>query len=648
MSRRLLLLLLLLFVPRPALAATYYISAASHDCTVTSGSGTIGDPWTNLNNALRTRSFSAGDIIYLRGGTYRNKYQGFGDDCEHAGGGNGTNPILPINIAGSSGNPIIIQNYPGEDVVLDGSDWDLEAATSSWTACGTSSWQLDTPAGASNPTAVTSARSGQIWVNPGTGSNTGTRLTYSSGTSCAGMSAGTFRYDSNGNNLYIRMPDSSDVNNADVRMSCEAGECSNYLIDDGASTAWVTVRKNPSGGTFRLRFGYYSIRADNSAAHDVNIEGLEIYAAGGRDYGSCVRVHDPSDWTFTDLVCREASGEGLQAYGGGPGGGSQPGIQIARIDFIRPVVSYTGFSAADGGMNGNNLGYGIIIKNCNDCQVIDGTVSAYYAIGIYVTTSTDVGESDGVLIEGNTISDGGYKNSSLGNRTLSCISLEPQRSATNGAVRNTTVQNNICHNSEFGSGATWSSSHASGQEVHGIQMDDGGMTPMTGNLIVNNSFDQFTGALIYAQNVSASFTWRNNALGSTFSTGAGTQCTGSVDCSAQLPSVATTHSNNGFWAGAGGTVVISVAGGTTYTRATATSFEASAVVVDPQFTSATNLHLQAGSGLINAGTSTNCPSTDIDGATRSSCDIGADEYAATTRRLRGRDRLDPGRGRDDD
>jgi hypothetical protein len=220
-------------VPASAAAATYYVAPISSNCSSTAGSGTLSDPWQNLFSALSRKVFNSGDIIILRGGTYRNSYTGFNAGCNMSNDSNGINTILPLNMTGSAGNPIIIQNYPGETVILDGTDADLINAT--WTACGTSSFQLN------NAMNVGSAKTGQVWIAPSGASDSGTRLAYDPNTGgCSGMSPGTFRFNSSGNGLYVRLPTGSSANLADLHLSCESGECANYPINDG-----------PMGGTSR-------------------------------------------------------------------------------------------------------------------------------------------------------------------------------------------------------------------------------------------------------------------------------------------------------------------------------------------------------------------------------------------------------------
>jgi len=77
-------------------AATYYVSPSGSD----SNPGTIGQPFFTLNKAWS--KVVAGDIIYMRGGTYHY----------------GTTGTTLASKSGTSGNYITIENYPGEKPVI--------------------------------------------------------------------------------------------------------------------------------------------------------------------------------------------------------------------------------------------------------------------------------------------------------------------------------------------------------------------------------------------------------------------------------------------------------------------------------------------------------------------------------------------------
>ena len=94
---KLLLLLLSILICISLSGKTYYVSPNGSDA---SGFGTINLPWFTLNKAWTV--VAAGDIIYMRGGTYRLTSQ------QNLTGKDGT-----------SGNLISIIAYPGEHPVFD-------------------------------------------------------------------------------------------------------------------------------------------------------------------------------------------------------------------------------------------------------------------------------------------------------------------------------------------------------------------------------------------------------------------------------------------------------------------------------------------------------------------------------------------------
>ena len=78
-------------------ATTYYVSTTGSN----NNSGTLSSPFATLNKAWSV--VTAGDIIYVRGGTYTYAMMG---------------QTTLSGKSGTSGNPITIQNYPGESPVI--------------------------------------------------------------------------------------------------------------------------------------------------------------------------------------------------------------------------------------------------------------------------------------------------------------------------------------------------------------------------------------------------------------------------------------------------------------------------------------------------------------------------------------------------
>ncbi len=81
-----------------ASAAEFYMAPGGSDIT---GNGSIGNPWATLGTAQG--GMSAGDTLYVRGGTYTNQHR------------------VLWTLTGTQSNPITIQAYPGEKPFIDGS-----------------------------------------------------------------------------------------------------------------------------------------------------------------------------------------------------------------------------------------------------------------------------------------------------------------------------------------------------------------------------------------------------------------------------------------------------------------------------------------------------------------------------------------------
>ncbi|MGD0757055.1 MAG: hypothetical protein ABR927_18570, partial [Bacteroidales bacterium] len=94
------LIMLFLLITVTINATTYYVSPSGSDV---SGNGTISSPWFTLNKAWSY--VSAGDIIYMRGGTYNYT---------------ATNKLS--NRSGTSGKLISILAYPGESPIMSYAD----------------------------------------------------------------------------------------------------------------------------------------------------------------------------------------------------------------------------------------------------------------------------------------------------------------------------------------------------------------------------------------------------------------------------------------------------------------------------------------------------------------------------------------------
>lgn len=94
-------------------ARDYYVSPSGSD---SGGNGTVGAPWATLRRAVEKAV--AGDVIYLRGGTYRpteDEIMGWQEGGLYA-------CVYNLTQSGTAAKPITIVGYGGERAVIDLSD----------------------------------------------------------------------------------------------------------------------------------------------------------------------------------------------------------------------------------------------------------------------------------------------------------------------------------------------------------------------------------------------------------------------------------------------------------------------------------------------------------------------------------------------
>lgn len=598
----------------PASATTYYVAPLSTSCSPSApGAGTIGDPWTNLFYALTQGSLQPGDTLMLRAGTYRSSYSGFALGCSISTGG--INTVLPINKAGVGGQPIVIENYPNEIAILDGTDADM--LTAKWTACGDGGWQ-------NADFNVGRARTPQFWSNPQSPDDPGARLAFDDSTgSCAGMRPQSFRVASDGRTLFVRLPGDQDPNKADLHMACQNGDCAAYPIHVVSPAAFVVVKRNSSGGGLYVKYGYYDAYVDGGA-HDIVFDGVSFIGAGGRDYGQCVRTINGNSITVKNGTCSEVMGEGIAFYGGGPGDQSNGlGINITGNVALNMDVHDTGLAYIDLGGAGDNLGMGVILKNCSSCAVIGNRIHNTVGPAIHVTTSSNAGmQSIGVSLDSNEIFNFAHRcpPPCRSSRTLTAINIEPQTSGAGGAIQSVSVSNNVIHNDGFAPNR--------GEVPEGIVVSDSGFTPVAGTVLLNNSFNHLQGVCIDLSGAASVVIVENNAMARCSESGSNP-----VAYLAD-PQTAHVHDHNAYWSANDGDIVVTR--GDNVTRGTVVAaWEDSAVVADPLFSAAGNLVPLSGSPLINAGTNARCPRADFSGGARAVagvCDVGAFESGSTPAR----------------
>jgi len=632
---------------------TFYVAPLSHDCRPDApGTGTLEDPFTNLYYAATQGGVECGDTLVLRGGVYRNSYGAFSsdateaerfrgcDDDREAVGYDGDHTVLPLFFACTADRPLIIQNYPGEEAILEGSDADLGRG-SNWAPCESASrcgpatgLSLEDYTETYYSTAfnVSNADTAQMWIDPtpttagvriGWWANRGDLQASDNAADHDQLGRGRFFTVAGGNPMVARLPDGSDPDLHDVHLSCQLGDCATAVVAVTEAASHVVVRRNPEGGAFRMRYGYHVIRVDGDA-HDLLFDGLDIMGAGGRDYGGCLRTNAGSRIRFTNGTCQDVMGEGIAFYGGGPTNGRQ----VSGMAVEGSVIRNTGLGWIDGGGLGSSLGMSVILKNCNDCVVRGNVMENAFRDGIWITTSSGgCGSgctSNGTVVDGNRVSNtckwsvtynSAYPPPITGIGDCGAIQLEPQGS---GSIEGVRITNNMII------GAYDSATVRNASPV-GVLID----YTIGGVEIINNSIRDVGGACVNLRPSRAAAVVRNNALDAC-SQGSGGLCNGFPCALMADPATAHVHSHNTYWGASASTQVVYLPGdgGRGYTREEAQFYEGTAVQVAPQFMSPTDLHLRAGSGLINAGSATLAPATDVDGDPRplgGSVDIGADE-----------------------
>lgn len=632
-------------------AADFYVNNSDSDCNPASpGTGTIGDPFTNPHYALYQGGVSCGDTLIFRGGTYQSTYDGFNttaglsdradacDDDNEDDATDGSHTLVPLLANCTSGNELILENFAGETVILEGTDaeWDdgnIWTQCESASQCGTATGlALPDPTGTYYTEDFNHGSGGftQIWVNPSGPFDPGIRLQWVGSTTSNGSQIvdGTFGMKNPGAKVYIvNMPaglnDDPDLGGNVVKVSAKQGDAAGEVIT--ADGSHIIVRKNAAGGNFVVKYGYYGTRTEKDG-NNITFDGVDFIAHGGRDYGGCTRVENGDNVTYKNGRCEESMAHGIFFYGGGP----NTGFQTSNNTLENFIIKNMGRGWVDGGGVGNNLGTGVIIKNCENCTVRSTTISGTYRNGIQVNHSEDFCDvsptacsSDNVLIEGNTISNfcrfrtGGDPNTG----TSDCAGINIVTSfGDNGTANNPIIQNNMI----FGN---FTPAFTNSPTPRGIQLDAVNQTQkIIGAIVRNNSVHNMLGACISNEPTPDPMTLVNNIMSNCGG------CNGPDECGWHINDVnaGNTHAGNNYFPnGSANCPVKNGANGQCTTIAGLAVFEPSALAVDPLFVSNIDLHLTASSPMINAGSVISVPTLDLDGQLRSLggiIDIGADEF----------------------
>jgi hypothetical protein len=239
-------------VPAQVTAATFYVNGScptngnGRGASCAASSGGAG-AWSSLNAASHCSGMGPGDILEIRGGTYNEASWQPRTGC-----------------SGYSGNNVIIQNYAGEDVILDGT---RDISGSTWTSRGGGVYEC---------TSGTCGTTGKFpftaWYDRGAGEER-LDLVQTNRTCDSSVPSGGMRYTSGGA-VCAHLSDGSSPGNAsyfDIPTEAAAMRFQNTGAD------YITLRKNPAGGSFTIeRFRDHGIEMNSNDNKGIKLDGLTL------------------------------------------------------------------------------------------------------------------------------------------------------------------------------------------------------------------------------------------------------------------------------------------------------------------------------------------------------------------------------------
>jgi hypothetical protein len=280
----------------PAHATTWYVD---NSCAVNgNGSSTscgANGPWNSLPN-VTCAGVSAGDHIQIRHG--KGKYQ------ENSGGTWSMQPPPACNGTGAIGssnpNYVYLENFPGEDVIVDGS---LDIHTSTWSAVGGGVYSC------TGGTCLPAASNGWAWIAWYVPAGGGVEqeiytlqqvggVGYASYSCDATVPAGFMRLTFN-RQVCVHLPGDANPGSAQS-FSIPYVTYGMFLGNPPYSTSSnFYVRHNPSGGSFVVQRHYFdNVTMDAATNFNVVIDGLDV----GFSINRCIDVQNNPNSAFTDIL----------------------------------------------------------------------------------------------------------------------------------------------------------------------------------------------------------------------------------------------------------------------------------------------------------------------------------------------------------
>jgi hypothetical protein len=335
-------------VPAQVMAATFYVNGScstngngtGETCAVSSGGA---GAWNSLEAASYCDGMNPGDVLEVRGGIYRE-----GRLWQPESGCSGT-----------PGNNVIIQNYAGEEVILDGT---RDISGSTWTSRGNGVYECT-----SGSCGTTRKIPFTAWYDTGSGEQR-LNLIQTNRTCDSSLAVGYMRYTTGGG-VCAHLADNSNPANANY---FRIPYISSAIQLGNNGTDYMTFRKNPAGGSFKIeRWRDHGI-VTSTTNLGIHYDGLEI------------------SWMMDRAINQSEGGQTAAAYR----------IVNNTIHHIGQEGIRFSQDTSSNGLIDNNTLYAIqtepVFERCRgDCQ------SGFSDNG----TAIRVVEAENVTITNNTISD---------------------------------------------------------------------------------------------------------------------------------------------------------------------------------------------------------------------------------------------------
>lgn len=248
----------------PAFAAGRYVATTGNDGNL----GTISQPWRTI--ASSASRLSAGDTLYVRGGTYFESPN--------------------VSARGTATSPVVIRSYPGEAAILDSGAQEFRTA-------GNSDWELVNSALGEYRSTRTYSSGSYIWAYidkiPGYMNGRVVLVPYQSASPFRSLSdqyvdsstpfyigPGTY-YDSSDQRIHIRLAKTADLRATELRygtvFATEVPDPRNYSIILSRASATLTV--SGSYLVFKDLVINQALKSLSitSGAHDLTFDGTTVW-----------------------------------------------------------------------------------------------------------------------------------------------------------------------------------------------------------------------------------------------------------------------------------------------------------------------------------------------------------------------------------